>query len=453
MKITKKHLSRNRISNIFLSPFSKNTIKSYTTIYKSEEYNGLKRIPNLMKTYNKKFKKQKVNVLFSSKNYDKYIKEKYNNELSSRFFLNKDTESKISIPPPTTLRFNNSILKLNIGFSTHRKNKTNPPFSEYDVVNSIPKPSLLKQKTNEYIKNLLKNSKFYSARKKSLNINKNRFEKNNIFSNIFETKTKFTYKLFKKIDDDNDIIMKHLKQSNILKNNEDFNVYKILPKSIKIEDLELFLSDIKEPEDIIELQDVVKIDKFNDDFMKHKIRKTLAYEINKFDLDKSYLEYYKSIPNYINFVQDICMLPHIQNHFIFKKFKALDELTELIKLLLDKNCFHKDVVSALNKTSINMKIKADNDDKNKGQCDRRLNLLKHQGMSVIVFYKKLQNEENEKFKFPNFTIREKEELANYFSRPTTQLFTGITNDKLKNVIYHDKFFKINRIKKRKVNSK
>ena len=452
MKITKKYQSRNP-KPIFLSPASKRKIKSRTITYKSEEDNKLNCAPNLMKTYSKKLRKEKVNVLFSFKNYDKLLKNKYINEQNTRYFLNKDTESKISIPTSTTLRPNRSVTRPKIEFSNHKKNNTNPLFSEYAIVDWRSKLNLTKHKSSKYVKNILKNTKFYSTRKKSVIIDKNKFEKNKIISSIFEQKTKHFYKLKKKIDDNNDIIIHHLKQSNILKNNEDFNVYKIIPRTLKIEDFELFLKDLKKPEDIIESQDIVTFDKCNDDILKHKIRKTLAYEINEFNVDRKYVDYYKSIPNYINFVQDIFIIPHIQNHFVFKKFKALDELTELLKLLTDKNFFNRDVTSALNKTLINMKIKTDNFDRNKEKNDKILNLLKKQGVSVVLFYKKIKKEEEEKLKIPNLTDSEKEELTDYFSKQVTQQYTDITNDKLKNIVYYNEFFKINRVKKRKGSGK
>ena len=100
-----------------------------------------------------------------------------------------------------------------------------------------------------------------------------------------------------------------------------------------------------------------------------------------------------------------------------------------------------------------MKIKTDNFDRNKEKNDKILNLLKKQGVSVVLFYKKIKKEEEEKLKIPNLTDSEKEELTDYFSKQVTQQYTDITNDKLKNIVYYNEFFKINRVKKRKGSGK
>ena len=78
----------------------------------------------------------------------------------------------------------------------------------------------------------------------------------------------------------------------------------------------------------------------------------LYYEINSFDYDNGlYWEYKKSMPNYINFIYDINLLPHLKNKFLYSK--PLSKQTQINDIIFNRNVIRKEVAQALNRYVIN----------------------------------------------------------------------------------------------------
>ena len=107
-----------------------------------------------MDNYTRGLSKKDKNIIFAVKNYDKYIKTKYMNDLSTKFLLIDDSDSKLTSPISNTIRYNHSIQRFKHNNYTIRKYKESPSYSGYSLI-KLNKPYLLKILNKDIIEKTL----------------------------------------------------------------------------------------------------------------------------------------------------------------------------------------------------------------------------------------------------------------------------------------------------------
>ena len=448
MKKSLISLSRNRTNknlNYFLSSSKKEENK---TIFKTTQ-NEQKTIPSIVTNYNRGLNKKEINVIFSVKNYDKYIKTKYNNDFSTKFLLIDDSDSKMTSPISNTIRYNHSIQRFKHNNYTIKKYKGSTSYSGYNLI-KLNKPYLLKLLNKEIIDKTFK-SKDFSTDKNSLNTNKT-------FKHSTASKTLNNYFLKKnniseyKNNNENIQINKVLSQNeDKIYNLKELNKFKQLfnPKNIatprnlcqtfkKLAKLNIKFPlefDTNKIHDKLELKDKVNSDYYKDDKIKKKIRKMLYYEINSFDYDNGlYWEYKKSMPNYINFIYDINLLPHLKNKFLYSK--PLSKQTQINDIIFNRNVIRKEVAQALNRYVINnIRKKIIEKEEQKKREKKLRELSKSNKMMMRLYFE-------EKEDIPELTSGDMVELDDYFGKNIDYKFVNIPNEKLRKIVYEgNNFFK------------
>ena len=448
MKKSLISLSRNRTNknlNYFLSSSKKEENK---TIFKTTQ-NEQKTIPSIVTNYNRGLNKKEINVIFSVKNYDKYIKTKYNNDFSTKFLLIDDSDSKMTSPISNTIRYNHSIQRFKHNNYTIKKYKGSTSYSGYNLI-KLNKPYLLKLLNKEIIDKTFK-SKDFSTDKNTLNTNKT-------FKHSTASKTINNYFLKKnniseyKNNNENIQINKVLSQNeDKIYNLKELNKFKQLyyPKNIatprnlcqtfkKLAKLNIKFPlefDANEIHDKLELKDKVNSDYYKDDKIKKKIRKMLYYEINSFDYDNGlYWEYKKSMPNYINFIYDINLLPHLKNKFLYSK--PLSKQTQINDIIFNRNVIRKEVAQALNRYVINnIRKKIIEKEEQKKREKKLRELSKSNKMMMRLYFE-------EKEDIPELTSGDMVELDDYFGKNIDYKFVNIPNEKLRKIVYEgNNFFK------------
>ena len=439
MKKSLISLSRNRTNknlNYFLSSSKKEENK---TIFKTTQ-NEQKTIPSIVTNYNRGLNKKEINVIFSVKNYDKYIKTKYNNDFSTKFLLIDDSDSKMTSPISNTIRYNHSIQRFKHNNYTIKKYKGSTSYSGYNLI-KLNKPYLLKLLNKEIIDKTFK-SKDFSTDKNSLNTNKtfkhstasktinNYFLKKN---NISEYKNNNENIQINKVLSQNEDKIYNLKELNKFK--QLFNPKNIAtPRNLCRTFKKLAKLNIKFPLEL-ELKDKVNSDYYKDDKIKKKIRKMLYYEINSFDYDNGlYWEYKKSIPNYINFIYDINLLPHLKNKFLYSK--PLSKQTQINDIIFNRNVIRKEVAQALNRYVINnIRKKIIEKEEQKKREKKLRELSKSNKMMMRLYFE-------EKEDIPELTSGDMVELDDYFGKNIDYKFVNIPNEKLRKIVYEgNNFFK------------
>ena len=454
MKKSKISLSRNRTNknlNYFLSSSGKEENK---TVFKTTQEEQ-RTIPSIANSYSRGLKKKDINIIFSVKNYDKYIKTKYNIDFSTKFLLVDDSDSKMTSPISNTIRYNHSIQRFKHNNYTIKKYKGSTSYSGYNLI-KLNKPYLLRLLNKEAI-NITSKTKNISTNINSLNINKNdipstssktisifKLKKNKIYD-YNNTKNNENIKLNKiltqKVDTIYNLKELHEFQKSFINNNKiKSETHRNLAKTFK----KLPKFNINFPLDFernktydnLELRDKVNLDYYNDEEIKKKLRKTLYFEINSFDFDNGiYWEYKKSIPNYINFIYDINILPHLKNKFLYNK--PISKQMQINEIIFNKNAISKDVAKAINRYIINNIRKVILE---KEEAERREKKLRELAKSNKIMLKLYLEEKDEDL--PELTSEEAVELNDYFGKNIDYKFVRIASGKLRKIVYEgNTFFK------------
>ena len=430
MKKSLISLSRNRTNNninLFLStrreekkPFFKTTQEEPKTV------------PKIINQYIRGLKKKEVNVIFSVKNYDRYIKTKYNNDFSTKFLLIDDSDSKITSPISNTIRYNHSIQRFKHNNYVIRKYKESTSYSGYDII-KLNKPYLLNvlkdksikslrtESTSRKIKNFIKNNKnkLYSYNNYTINHKTNQIHSN---KNLSAKKDKiFNLKELYQFTKNNDCIKINTQRNNSRpKKLEKFRInFPIeFPGTLSF--------------DKMELRDKVYFDYYDsDENIKKKIRKTLDYEINSFDYDNGiYSEYKKSIPNYINFIYDINIIPHLKNKFLYNRpFNTKSKINDIV---FSRNAISKEVAYALNRLVINNIRKEIIEKEEREKMEKKLKDFMKSNKLMIKLYLERKDED-----LPELTSGERVELDDFFGKNIDYKCVSIASNKLKKVAYEE----------------
>ena len=450
MKKSLISLSRNKTNkniNMFLSASGKengeeiNEINEKNSIFKTTQEES-KTIPKLMKNYVRGLNKKQVNIIFSVKNYDKYIKTKYMSDISTKFLLIDDSDSKLTSPISNTIRYNHSIQRFKHNNYTIRKYKGSTSYSGYNLI-KLNKPYLLKLLSKDIIDKTLhlKDSSLKSLSPStnyqtinSFNLKQNKiYDYNNTINNENIHINKFSSKKKDKMYN-----LKALYEHN--KNNYMENTPRIYTKPFKKFSKINVNFPLEFPNSIsvdkMELRDKVNVDYYNNENIKKQIKKTLFYDLNSYDYDNGiYSEYKNSIPNYINFIYDINILPHIKNKFLYAK--PIGKQTQINDIIFNRNVIRKEVARGINRYIIN-NIRKDILEKEEiKRREKKMRELAKTNRIMLKLYLERKDED-----MPNLTSDEMVELTDYFGKNIDYKCVCIPNNKLRNVVYDENnFFK------------
>ena len=184
----------------------------------------------------------------------------------------------------------------------------------------------------------------------------------------------------------------------------------------------------------LELRDKVNFDYYKDENMRKIIRKSLYYDINSFDLDNGlYSEFHKSIPNFINYICDINILPHIKNKILYSRIITGNQ--SLNEIDVDRNIISREVSKAINRRLINniRKEALEKEEKKKREKIKRT----ISSINKMIF--KLYLEKNNEV-FLELTSEQVVEINDYFGKNIDYKFVNIAQNKIKNIIYKDERF-------------
>ena len=180
-----------------------------------------------------------------------------------------------------------------------------------------------------------------------------------------------------------------------------------------------------------EIRDRVNTEFFTDEKLKRKLRKALYFEINSFeDDDKKYIEYKKSLQNYINYIYDINLVPHLQNNLLYNK--PINENSKINELLISKNSINKEDAKSLNRYLINNIKKKEMEEKQIKEREKKLKEL----TTSNNYLKKLCSE-NEDDELPKLTSDEIVELNDFFGKNIVYKSVTFASYKLKNIVYSE----------------
>ena len=395
-------------------------------------------IPKKINQYYLELKKKETNLFKKS---DKCIKTNYNTNFTN-ILISDDIESKIVSPISNTIRYNYSKQGFKYNNYGLKKYKSNTSYSGSELV-KLNKPYLLGILNKDLISKDSKtsNNKSLHLKQREKIINNYIIKRNKTFGNNnkkikinikskkhFFSKPKNEYKIKEK--------NKHQKHNKIIiKATNFFNTFKKIPKLRIKFPLEFpnFLYFDKE-----EINDTVDFDYYgNDENLKKRIRKSILHEINMLDEDNGiYSEYYNSIPNYINYIYDINVIPHIKNKFCYNK--SLREGEPIDKIKFNRNAITKEVAKSLNKYIINNIRKEILEKEKKLKIEKILKEMPYLNKFIAKLYL-AKDEEN----LPKLTIQERIDINDYFNKNIDYKFVNFAKGKLKDIVYNDYFFKEN----------
>ena len=183
-----------------------------------------------------------------------------------------------------------------------------------------------------------------------------------------------------------------------------------------------------------ELRDIVNFDYYKDENMRKIIRKSLYYDINSFDVDNGlYSEFHKSIPNFINYIYDINILPHIKNKLLYRRIiKGNQSLNEID---IDRNIISKEVSKAINRHIINNIRKEALEKEEKKKREKRIRNISSVNKMIVKLYLEKNIED-----ILELTSEQVVEINDYFGKTIDYKFVNIAQDKFKNPIYKDERF-------------
>lgn len=183
-------------------------------------------------------------------------------------------------------------------------------------------------------------------------------------------------------------------------------------------------------EDLLENEDKVNINYFDDYSLQKKIMDSLHRDFNTLDKnDIYYKNFLKSTTNYINFIFDINMLPHIQNNFFLRK--PIDDKKIIAEKLSSRSLLEKRVAISMNRNIIKKLIM------NKLKEEEKMNKMKkmkeNKKKKIYILEDEAENKEKELFEV---------EIKDYFMKYHKYNYMEIATQKFKDIVY-----KINEKKK------
>ena len=180
-----------------------------------------------------------------------------------------------------------------------------------------------------------------------------------------------------------------------------------------------------------EITDKIDTNEFRDEKLKKKLRKALYFEINSFEYDNGkYLEYKHSLQNYINYIYDINIIPHLKNKFLYSK--PIYERRKINKILFSKNAINKEDAKSLNRYIINSIKKEELDKENIKKREKKMKEL-----SASNNYLKKLCLDYEDEDMPKLTSDEIVELSDFFGKNIDYKYVNFASDRLKDVIYQE----------------
>jgi hypothetical protein len=187
----------------------------------------------------------------------------------------------------------------------------------------------------------------------------------------------------------------------------------------------------KSNENDLELRDKVDIKILENEKLREKIRLSLLQDINHDKKhNKLYLDYLKPINHYIDFYQDIYVIPHIKNKFTFTK--PIKDLEKLSQKLCDKNLFHKQIVLILNRVKIIRELLI-----KQKEIDLKKMFEEEQDMRFDLKFNNLEelkvNQYEKKY--------EKYELQDSFEKCTNHQVISFADKKARECIFTKNFYK------------
>ena len=434
MENSKISLSKNKNKDYLKKCFS-----SKKSIFKTTQEES-KTIQKVVNTYNRRLKLNNTNLIFSVKNYEKFINLKYSNDYLPKLITIDDSGFKSTLPVSNTIRYNYSIRRFRHNNFYFKKYKNDASYNEYGL-EKLNKPRLLKILIKDLKLESLKDkyNKPLSLKNREKVINDYILEKNKIFNrHSWDMKSK-KYLLKKKEE-----IYKEKKMFKLQNNDENIEVInseRHLLKSFKKFSKIKINFPLEFPNSIYldkqELRDIVNFDYYKDENMRKIIRKSLYYDINSFDVDNGlYSEFHKSIPNFINYICDINILPHIKNKLLYSRIiKGNQSLNEID---IDRNIISKEVSKAINRHIINNIRKEALEKEEKKKREKTKRTISSINKMIVKLYLEKNNED-----LLELTSEKVVEINDYFGKNIDYKFVNIAQDKIKNAIYKDeRFYKI-----------
>jgi len=215
-------------------------------------------------------------------------------------------------------------------------------------------------------------------------------------------------------------------------NNNNFNYQNENSKLfIKIPPIDLSEFVDKSNESDLELRDKVDIKILENEKLRERIRISLLQDINHDKKNnKLYLDFLKPLNHYIDFYQDIYIIPHIKNNFAFTK--PIKDIEMLSHKLCDKNLFHKQIVLTMNRISIirEQLIK-------QKEIDLKKMIEEEKDMKMALIFNNLEegkvNQYEKKY--------EKYELQDSFEKCTNHQVISFADKKIRECIFTKNFYK------------
>jgi len=401
---------------------------------------------------------------------DKFVNKKSKIQLPNiKFIVKRDNFNKKKLLKYNESQFDNSINKI---LASNENKKRNNIFLHYENIKTQSHAQYNPYNTNtEFFKMKLKNkSKIFSYNIKGLqqkngslkyiykspesNDDLRRYTNNSSSFRIFNGQDNpyqsYTIKKLKKIE--KPILLQSPKNiesmssTRFLSNNSKFysnNSYKNYFNNnfenrkenskvfIKIPPIDLSELIEKSNDNDLELRDKVDIKILENEKLREKIRISLLLDINHDKkYNKLYSDFLKPINHYIDFYQDIYIIPHIKNNFAFSK--PVKDLEVLSHKLCDKNLFHKQIVLTMNRVSIirEQLIK-------QKKIDYQKMIEEEQDMMFGLKHNNIEEEKVDQYE----KKYEKYELQDSFEKSTNHQIISFADKKMRECIFTKNFYK------------
>ena len=285
----------------------------------------------------------------------------------------------------------------------------------------VQKPSLLKVRSIDTIKKLIKKSNSFLPEITNVFFNESNFKNN---KNLYKSNNN------KMIQNNGKNISNFYLYNTCRNKNDNYNyneLIKLFPKMtpIKISENSPIKKKKRNFEEMIESADKINIDYFEDFELQKRIAETLHKDFNTMDkkFEVYYKQFYKSIPNYINFIYDINILPHIQNMFLFTK--PIEDKSILSEKITCRNLLQKEVAIAMNRNTIRHILLKKKEEQEK--IDRLKKIKDGKLKKESILKKEVENREKEVYDI---------EIKDYFMRIRNYKNLDIAEPKYKYIVYN-----------------
>ena len=181
----------------------------------------------------------------------------------------------------------------------------------------------------------------------------------------------------------------------------------------------------------IELKDDIDYKMFDNSKLRKTIRESLLQDINhEKKNNKLYLDFLKPLNHYVDYFQDIYLIPHIKNNFAFSK--PTKDFEILCNKLCNKNFLHKTVVMTMNRIKIIKELKVKQKEIEEKEMMEELQSKTTMKWNNDIGENKLSYYEG---------LFERYELQDSFDKVTNHQVISLADKKLKDLIYSNIFYK------------